>query len=223
MLAWRFIRLWLTVILTVSPPRWTVSISLCFSLFVPSFSLIMSISSLFVTLFFSQTLSICFRLLFSFSFHLSLLSHHVLLSSSSCLLSESHLFSFTSLYILLSSFLPPSLLSYLLSVSSLSSHFFLLSHSLPTLRWRGVNMSSTCGLIVLSQQSKTTTLKLLNRLHQMTSASSLLPSFALFFLSPFGLRCLTTMKQCLAGRIKQERETQTERRGRKRERDQKER
>lgn len=74
----------------------------------------------------------------------------------------------------------------------------------PTHRWRGVNMSSTCGLIVPSQQSKTTTLKLLNRLHHMTSASSLLCSY--FFSSPpLGLRCLTTMKQCLAGRIRQER------------------
>lgn len=51
----------------------------------------------------------------------------------------------------------------------------------------------------------------------MTSASSLLPFFALF--PPFGLRCLTTMKQCLAGRIRQERETQTEKTGRKRERE----
>lgn len=86
----------------------------------------------------------------------------------------------------------------------------------PTLRWRGVNMSSTCGLIVLSQQSKTTTLKLLNRLHQMTSTSSLLPFFTLS--PPFGLRCLTTMKQCLAGRIRQEKETET-RKERKEERE----
>lgn len=68
-----------------------------------------------------------------------------------------------------------------------------------------------------SQQSKTTTLKLLNRLHQMTSASSLLPLFALF--PPFGLRCLTTMKQCLAGRIRQERERQRQNREEGRERE----
>lgn len=80
-------------------------------------------------------------------------------------------------------------------------------------------MSSTCGLIVPSQQSKTTTLKLLNRFHQMTCASSLLSFFALF--PPIGSRCLTTMKQCLAGRIRQERKTETEKRGRKREKDRK--
>lgn len=75
----------------------------------------------------------------------------------------------------------------------------------PTSTWRGVNMSSTCSLIVTSQQSKTTTLKLLNRLQQMTRASSFLLLFAkIFSCGPFGFRCITTMKQRLAGRINQE-------------------
>lgn len=184
MLAWRFILLWLTVILTVSPQGWTVSLSLYFSLCFSSFSLIMSVSStLFATLLslsFSLHLSICFCLIFNPSIHL--------LSSSITLL-------------LFCLFQPPLGIPPLLSLHYIYT-FVIISASLslippplcllpslplfpplplpPTLRWRGVNMSSTCGLIVPSQQSKTTTLKLLNRLHQMTSASSLLPFFALF-------------------------------------------
>lgn len=73
MLAWRFILLWLTVILTVSPRGWTVSLFLYFSLCFSSFSLIMSVSStLSVTLLslsFSLYLSIRFCLMFNPSIH----------------------------------------------------------------------------------------------------------------------------------------------------------
>lgn len=156
MLAWRFILLWLTVILTVSPPRCTVSVSIlvCFSSVSHYACLFLSHSSLSFGLY----VSICFCLSFNPSlFHLS-----------SCIallfIYFSHLFSFTSL---LSAYLPPSVLSHLLTVSYISSLPPL--SLLPTLRWRCVNMSSTCRLIVPSQQSKPTTLKSLNRFHHMTS------------------------------------------------------
>lgn len=77
---------------------------------------------------------------------------------------------------------------------------------------------------MLSQQSKTSTLKLLNRLQQMTSTSSFVLSFTLFsfFSVPFGLRCLTTMKQCLAGRIRQEQDRDRKERKEKRKKKEKE-
>lgn len=87
-------------------------------------------------------------------------------------------------------------------------------HPLPPLWLETANMPSTCGAIVLRQQCTTTTLKSLNEFRRKTSIPPPLihyhpisTSFLLLcthpFASLFGLRCLTTMKLCLAARIRQ--------------------
>lgn len=160
----------------VSPPNWIYFCSVLFYFVLlsldqgfPCFFLIISTLSPPLVAYLRQSLSICFlfRLYCTCLFPLRLL-----LSSSSIFLFPFHFSTYTFFIISASSLLSPPPLCLLPSLPLFPPL------SLPlTLRWRGVNMSSTCGLIVLSQQSKTTTLKLLNRLRQMTSASSLLRSF----------------------------------------------
>lgn len=185
MLAWCFILLWLTVYQALP------SLSFYSSLCIPYIFLIMSISLLSPHLFFHFP-SVCIRLCNNLSFScrpwipLSLILYFSSFAFEPILLIFSVCLSSTSLLCIP---LVP-LLQYVFFSVIISASLFFIQPPMPplfpplplppTLWWRGVNMSSTCGFIVPSQQSKTTTLKLLNRLHQMTSASSLLLSIALF-------------------------------------------